>query len=68
MAKSVSNYGVLVAPIGTTDSPTSMTKATFFARLEAEYPSAEWQVVDRSITVIPGGETIVMAYHVERID
>jgi hypothetical protein len=69
MAKKAVEYGVLVAPIGTVDNEKSMTKATFFATLEQQYPSAAgWKVVERAITPVPGGDTIVMAYHVEKVN
>jgi hypothetical protein len=60
-------YGVLIAPIGTVDSDTSMTKKSFFARLETEYPSTEgWEVIERSVT--PNGTTVIMAYHVQKVN
>ena len=67
MAKKSIEYGVLIAPIGTVDSDTSMTKKTFFARLEAEYPSADgWEVVSREVT--PTGSTVIMAYHLQKVN
>ncbi len=68
MAKATKEYGVLVAPIGAGDDSAGkfMSKRTFFAQLEAQYPSgAGWVVVARSVE-IGSGESILMAYHMER--
>lgn len=61
-------YGVLVAPIGASDDSAGkyMSKKTFFAQMELQYPSAAgWYVVDRSVDA-GSGESILMAYHLER--
>jgi len=67
-SKQTKEYGVLVAPIGASDSPEGkfMSKKTFFAKLEADYPSgAGWYVVERSVEV-GTGDAIMMTYHMER--
>ena len=67
-SKQTKEYGVLVAPIGASDSPEGkfMSKKTFFAKLEAEYPSgAGWYVAKCSVS-IGTGDSIMMAYHMER--
>jgi hypothetical protein len=66
--KQTKEYGVLVAPIGAGDDSAGkfMSKKTFFAQLEAQYPSAAgWRVTERSVE-IGTGESILMAYHMER--
>jgi hypothetical protein len=66
--KPTKEYGVLVAPIGGSDDAGGkfMSKKTFFAQLEAQYPSgAGWYVSERSVE-IGTGEAILMAYHMER--
>ena len=66
--KQTKEYGVLVAPIGSSDSVEGkfMSKKTFFAKLEADYPSgAGWYVSQRSVS-IGTGDSIMMAYHMER--
>jgi hypothetical protein len=66
--KQTKEYGVLVAPIGGADDPGGkfMSKKTFFLQLEAQYPSAAgWYVTERSVE-IGTGESILMAYHMER--
>ena len=67
-SKQTKEYGVLVAPIGSSDSLEGkfMSKKTFFAKLEADYPSgAGWYVVERSVEV-GTGDAIMMTYHMER--
>jgi hypothetical protein len=61
-------YGLVVAPIGTTNSDKSMTKATFFETVEAQYPSADgWEVY--SITCDAGSsETVFLAYHMRKVN
>ena len=59
--KATIEYGVLVEPIGET-----MTKSTFFQKLEEQYPSGEgWEV--SSSEAKPNEKAVVLIYHMKRV-
>jgi hypothetical protein len=58
-------YGLLVAPLGQGDTDTTISKAGFFERLEAQYPSAEgWEVWNTDS--FSTGTGVVVVYHTKR--
>jgi hypothetical protein len=60
-------YGLMIAPVGVIDSESSMTKKTFFEKMEVQYPSADgWVVTERS--VVPAGQTFVVTYHLQKVN
>lgn len=63
--KAVFEYGLLVAPLGTADSDFSLSKSSFFALLDAQYPSSEgWEVWDTN--TVPSGTGVIVIYHTKR--
>ena len=67
VAKKVTiEYGVLVAPLGGVDNDETMTKATYFQKLEEQYPSGEgWEV--SSSEAKPNEKAVVLIYHMKRV-
>jgi len=67
VAKKVTiEYGVLVAPLGGIDSNKTITKETFFRKLEEQYPSGEgWEV--SSAEAKPNENDVILIYHMKRV-
>jgi len=64
--KATIEYGVLVAPLGGVDNGETMTKATFFQKLEEQYPSSEgWKLF--SAEGKPNERAVILIYHMTRV-
>jgi len=60
-------YGLLVAPLGIGDTDTTISKKSFFERMEAQYPYKEgWRVTERN--TIPSGTGVIITYHLEKVN
>jgi hypothetical protein len=67
-AKKKIEYGLMVAPIGTINSDKSMTKVTFFEKMEEQYPSAEgWEVYSTSVEA-GTSDAVLVAYHLKKVN
>jgi len=66
--KKGTEYGFLIGTVSTGNTENTITKASFLATLESQYPSAQgWEVYDTQVTPL-SGLTFTVAYHVRKVN